>query len=77
MGCDMATEKPDDDLPYLYGEDGYPTGGPSDAVIARVAEARAKRDMQAALDRLRGGDLTAFTELCASTGGSTPNFRTS
>jgi hypothetical protein len=63
MDGNMATGKPDNDaLPYLYGDDGWPLGGPSDAVIARVAEARAKRDMQAALDRLQGGDLSAFTE---------------
>jgi hypothetical protein len=56
--------KPDDDAPpyYRYGEDGWPLGGPSDAVIERVAEARFKRDMQAALDRLQGGDLPAFAE---------------
>jgi hypothetical protein len=59
----MATNKPHGDtLPYLYGKDGSPTGGPSDAVIERVAEARFKRDMQAALDRYQGGDPTAFAE---------------
>ena len=53
----MATNKPHGDtLPYLYGKDGSPTGGPSDAVIERVAEARFKRDMQAALDRYQGGE---------------------
>jgi hypothetical protein len=55
--------KPDDDaLPYLYGEDGWPLGGPSNVVIARAAQTRLKRDMQAALDRWQGGDLTAFAD---------------
>jgi hypothetical protein len=52
----------DDALPYLYGEDGCPTGGPSDTEIAHAAETRFKRDRQAALDRCQSGDLTGFTE---------------
>jgi hypothetical protein len=57
----MATEKPDDDGD-LFGLNGRPLGGPSDVEIAHAAKTRLKRDMQAALERLRGGHLSAFTE---------------
>ena len=55
----MAGKPDDDDLP-LVGDDGWPLGGPSDAEVKRAAKARFERDMQAALARWQGGDLTAF-----------------
>ena len=59
----MAGEKPDDGEPHhLYGKDGWSTGGPSDAEIAHAAETRFRQDLQAALERWRKGDLTAFAE---------------
>ena len=57
-GRDKAAKKP----ARAVGPDGWPLGGPSDVEIARAAEMRFKRDLRAALDRLQGGDLTAFPE---------------
>src|SRR3954454_6448243 len=54
-----ANGVPDGDL---VGLDGWPLGGPSDAQFAHAAETRLRRDMQAALERWRGGDLTAYIE---------------
>jgi hypothetical protein len=51
--------------PYLYGEDGWPLSGPSDAALTHAAATRLERDLQAALARWSGGDLTAFAEAVA------------
>lgn len=63
-------DKPDDSgendsskIQYLFGPDGLPTGGPSNAVYAHAAETRFKRDFAAALARWQVGDLTAFSTM--------------
>ena len=56
------TTETGDTIVYLYGRDGWPVG-PSDATYINAAvEARHRRDLEAALERLRDGDLTAVSE---------------
>jgi hypothetical protein len=56
----MAGGKPDDDpVVYLHGADGWPLDRDE---IDREVEARRKGDLQAARERWRGGDVTAFAE---------------
>ena len=55
--------KPDDsgEILYLYGADGRPLHGFSDAEIKRIEEVRFKRNLAAALECWQAGDLTAFS----------------
>jgi hypothetical protein len=61
----MAARKPDDDaIVYLYdAKTGWPLGGPTVEQETRAAELRLKFALEAALERLRGGDITAFPEV--------------
>jgi hypothetical protein len=60
----MAGEKPDDgdDIVYLYGQDGWPLGPSDPPYMNATAKARLTHDLEAALERLRGGDQRAFPE---------------
>jgi len=59
------TSKPDDggEILYLYGPDGQPLHGFSDAEIKRIEEVRFKRKLAAAMERWQAGDLTAFSAM--------------
>jgi hypothetical protein len=56
-----VAESDDNDL--RFGVDGWPRGGPDAEMTARIEEVRFKRDMEAALERWRGGDPVAGADM--------------